>query len=135
MNTEPTQDRPSRFWSKVDRSDDPTEFWVGGGMRKLAHRYVYELEVGPIPEGLEIDHLCRVRNCVNPAHLEAVTHAENIRRGTQGEWSKAKTHCPSDHPYNAANTVLNSRGTRVCRICRSATMRRYRLRHQEKESA
>jgi hypothetical protein len=54
--------------------------WVDGALR-LAHRHVYERERGPIPAGLDLDHLCRVPSCVNPAHLEPVTHAENVRRG------------------------------------------------------
>lgn len=89
--------RPSveeRFWSKVVEIDGDGSCWLwtaaksGKGYgcvvidrrRYPAHRVAYEMFVGPIPEGLEIDHLCRVRNCVNPAHLEPVTHAENVRR-------------------------------------------------------
>jgi len=86
-----------RFWSKVDKTGD-CWIWNGGvgaggygafgsydeaddPITVRAHRYAYEALVGPIPAGLVLDHLCRVRRCVNPAHLEPVTNAENIRRG------------------------------------------------------
>jgi hypothetical protein len=86
-----------------------------------AHRVSYEVHVGPIPKGLEIDHLCRVRACVNPAHLEAVTHSVNVSRGTSGRVRgaehRAKTHCPRGHPYSDENTYLNTRGHRECRTC------------------
>lgn len=87
------------------------------------HRVAYMLLVGPIPEGLEIDHLCGERNCFNPAHLEAVTHAENVRRGRSGEVNSAresaKTHCKRGHPYDEANTYLAPGSPhRQCRTCR-----------------
>jgi hypothetical protein len=81
--------------------------------RDMAHRWSYEYHVGPIPEGLDIDHLCRNRACVNPEHLEPVTRAENIRRAAQ-----VKTHCPSGHEYTEENTYIRP-GTihRKCRAC------------------
>ena len=85
---------------------------------KVAHRAVYELLVGPIPEGLICDHLCRNRNCVNPAHIEIVTQRENVLRGVGPSAQHAgKTHCPSGHAYSAENTNY-ARGKRDCRICR-----------------
>jgi hypothetical protein len=93
----------------------------GDPRRAYAHRVVYELVRGPVPEGLELDHLCRRRFCVNPAHLEAVTHTENVRRGEASKVSsarqRAKTHCPRGHPYDAANTYIAPRGSRTCRRC------------------
>ena len=120
-----------RFWSKVDVSA-PNECWewtagrnstgygtfrIGRDMRG-AHRVAYELSVGPIPEGLQIDHLCRNVTCVNPAHLEPVTQRENSLRGVSPAAVNAtKTHCPKGHEYTPENTEMDSGGRR-CRICR-----------------
>src|SRR5688572_22143418 len=81
------------------------------GRVHLAHRVTFEHFVGAVPEGLELDHLCRNRACCNPAHLEAVTHVEYARRGTRGT---LVTHCPAGHEYDALNTRLNEDGHRVC---------------------
>lgn len=95
----------------------------GRPVRIMAHRFAYEEANGPIPEGLVLDHLCRTRLCVNPYHLEAVTQEENTRRGLAHELNKvnhqtAKTHCPRNHPYDEANTYIDSQGGRRCRACR-----------------
>lgn len=89
----------------------------------LTHRLAYTELVGPIPVGLELDHLCRNRACYNPAHLEPVSHLENVRRGVSGETSRrrqqAKTHCPRGHPYSHPNLYLSADGKhRMCRACR-----------------
>jgi hypothetical protein len=90
----------------------------GGWQMKLAHRVSYELFVGPIPEGLTIDHLCRNRTCVNPAHLETVTFKENVLRGDGPTARRARqTTCMRGHPLEGANLRLTKEGWRNCRTC------------------
>jgi hypothetical protein len=95
-------------------------YGVCGGRkhRSYAHRWSYEHFVGPIPDGLEIDHLCRVRCCVNPDHLEPVTHEENLRRGESPAARCSRlTHCPAGHAYDEANTMRRADGSRECHAC------------------
>jgi hypothetical protein len=98
----------------------------------IAHRVSYELYIGPIPDGLTIDHLCRVRHCVNPDHLEAVTLRENVLRGTNfSAINAAKTHCPQGHPYSGENLII-TKGGRRCRECdRRRDRDRYYRNHAE----
>jgi hypothetical protein len=130
-----------RFWDRVDKT--PTCWvWTGGVMSgrhqygrvhvgaakyRPAHRVAYEMLVGPIPEGLDLDHLCRNRVCVNPAHLEPVTNHENILRGTGPTAINArKTHCKRGHPLNGDNLVaLRNSNERKCRICHRARVAAY----------
>lgn len=134
-----------RFWAKVDKNGPvperrpdlgPCWLWMGakeqgygrfavGGQSSRhavsAHRFAYEA-TARIPRGLELDHLCRNPSCVNPAHLEPVTHAENVRRGESGlarrEQCALQTHCKHDHLFDEANTIIRKNGTRACRECR-----------------
>jgi len=122
-----------RFWSKVDKSKE-CWLWTGykgsggygrfGANKKVgyAHRIAYELVKGPIPKGLELDHLCRNPACVNPSHLEPVTHKENMERGTHA----TKTHCINGHKFTPRNTYTppSKPGTRECRTCRAARRQR-----------
>lgn len=117
-----------RFWTKIQRDADGCWLWTaninnGGygtfhnGDRDVkAHRYAYELMVGPIPEGLVIDHLCRVRRCVNPGHLDPVTAEENVRRGEGPTAVNArKARCHRGHPLD----YVDSQGARQCSTCRT----------------
>ena len=103
---------------------------IGGraGRQVPIHRVIWETLVGPIPDGLEIDHLCRVHNCVNPDHLEPVTHAENVRRGFgQGNGWQHLTHCKHGHEFTVGNTHVRKRdGARICRTCRRLATRKWR---------
>lgn len=123
-----------RFWAKVDgRGEGVCWSWTaalasgGYGLftvherMVLSHRFAYELLVGPIPDGLHIDHLCRNRRCVNPDHLEPVTCRENVLRGVSNSARNArKTHCPQGHPYDDENTYITPVGGRNCRACKRA---------------
>jgi hypothetical protein len=120
-----------RLWAKTDRNagEEGCWLWLGakthdgyGRMSKgirgegwwYVHRLSWELVNGPIPQGLFLDHLCRVRNCVNPLHLEVVTTKENVRRG-MGHGKE--TQCPAGHPYDEANTYIDKLNRRRCRMC------------------
>ena len=95
----------------------------GGRMQKL-HRLTFEALVEAIPSGKHIDHLCRVRGCCNPGHLEPVSPAENTLRGlTVTAANAAKTHCDHGHEFTPSNTYIRSDGSRRCRTCQ----RRVRL--------
>jgi HNH endonuclease len=84
----------------------------------FVHRLMYEWFVGPIPEGLVIDHLCRTPRCASPAHLEAVTQRENVRRGMGFAGVRSRqTHCIRDHEFTEANTYISGNGTRHCKEC------------------
>jgi hypothetical protein len=129
-----------RFWARVLIADG---CWEWGGPRSdtgygkfsisqrlhaKAHRWAWEWMNGPVPDGLSLDHLCRNRGCVNPWHMEPVTHAENVRRGRSGRFHGDKTHCPQGHAYDEANTyIVKVTGARQCRTCRNS--RKYRRNH------
>ena len=92
------------------------------GKNVRAHRFAYEYWNKQIPQGLQIDHLCRNRKCVNPTHLETVTLGENVRRSPS--FNRQKTHCPYGHEYTSENTRIHH-GTRECRTCENKRSRNY----------
>ncbi len=107
------------LWLGYTNTHGYGHFYVNPEQRvRPAHCIAYELLVKPIPPGLELDHLCRVRSCVNPAHLDPVTGEENVRRGEAGINNEIKTHCPRGHEYNAQNTYNSPTAGRICRACK-----------------
>jgi hypothetical protein len=129
----------ARFWAKVSKTEN-CWMWTGmkstkgyglfmlNGKRKRAHRISYELSIGPIPEGLQLDHLCRNPSCVNPSHLEPVTSRENTLRGIAANPTRRngprhlKEFCKHGHPYAGDNLLIGpdrdgKPGRRQCRAC------------------
>lgn len=102
-------------------------FYTVNGKTKYeyAHRVSYETFIAPIPEGLAIDHLCSVRHCINPLHLEAVSLRTNTLRGRGVLVNKLKTHCPLGHEFTLENTLYNSKRWRICKTCETARRARY----------
>ena len=147
-----TLSEEERFWSKVEITPYGCWEWCGCltkggygqfvlGTRVYAHRYAYKMMVGEIPEGLQVDHLCRNRSCVNPEHMEIVTRKENILRGQSLPAKCSRlTHCPRGHEYNEQNTYLwiGKEGTKnsgkVGRQCRICAKQKYSERKQKKAS-
>ena len=151
---------PARFWAKVKlgpvpahrpdlgpcwewtayRDDKGYGIFRWEGHTHRAHRVAYQVLVGPLPEGLESDHLCRNRPCVRPFHIELVTHRVNLRRGDGAIVNRAlqlaKTHCPQGHPLSGDNLylyrfrpkdVVGDGMGRHCKACRHEAVRRYRV--------
>lgn len=133
-----------RFWPKVDRNPDGCWLWTAGvdghgygqihfkGRHRRAHRIAYELAVGPIPEGLVINHLCCTPRCVRPDHLETVSVAENNHYADHVLFIRsAVTHCKNGHEFTPENTyIFPGRGSRDCRTCRRARMDAFRARRR-----
>lgn len=140
-----------RFLKRVHTAENGCWDWLGGkttdgygvfciakGKNVLAHRFSYIHHKGEILAELEIDHVCNNRCCVNPEHLEAVSHLENILRAKErgsyknhidiGAFQSSKTHCKLGHPYAGDNLVIEKHnGARRCKICEKAKIERYRL--------
>lgn len=127
-----------RFFAKIKITDHGLEWNAAldhGGYGKFyvdgrlvgAHRVAYQLWAGPIPAGMELDHLCRIHHCVTPDHLEPVTGKVNVGRGLApirmrernpgAELERQRTHCPANHEYDDVNTYTDKKGCRHCRAC------------------
>lgn len=120
------------FWTACVTKGGYGQFWDGRRVRG-AHCVAYEIFKGPIPRGLEPDHLCRVRRCVNPDHLEAVTRRVNLLRGKTITARKvAQTHCHIGHLLSGTNLYIQRNGTRACRICRATNYRRWVAANRER---
>lgn len=137
------------FWKRVD-VQTAAECWVWKGSlwvkgygrfyhkslgRKAirAHRMAYILSRGPIPTGLVIDHLCRNRLCMNPAHMEIVTNKENVLRGIgPTAMRKRKTHCIRGHELAGENVVVRPTGARRCKVCQVLDRRRDAAIHKQR---
>jgi len=135
MNFTPAEAR--NFWTKVSMTGPKTQYarkrcWIwtanenghGYGVMRFRNKRIYAhmlsflIHKGEIPDGKEIDHICRTRNCVRPSHLRAVTHRENMLSGnTIVAIQAARTHCPKGHPLSGDNLYLH-KGKRGCLICR-----------------
>lgn len=132
--------RPDLFWAKVQKGDgcwawtgytNPDGYGYatyrntdGEEHNATAHRVAWQLTHGLVPDGLSLDHLCRNRGCVNPAHLEPVTSAVNIYRGEGiAARNKAKTHCNHGHPLSGDNLIIRRDGGRKCRACKRVSGR------------
>jgi hypothetical protein len=129
-------DPVERFWASVEQTET-CWLWTGSlrvngygqiqvdGRNVLAHRFSYELLVGPIPDGLTIDHLCCNRACVNPSHMEPVTNVENVMRGeSQAARNARSDRCSRGHRFDEENTYWRPDGRRSCRKCKARSARK-----------
>jgi hypothetical protein len=136
---------PEIRWKTSYAVDESTQCWnwIGTASRgygriscgknnsRPAHVFVYEQTLGSVPDGLELDHKCRNTLCVNPSHLEPVTHTVNVRRGNAGIHNANKTHCKHGHEFTPENTIFRKSG-RQCRTCHQRDMRDYMQKRRAK---
>lgn len=130
-----------RLAAKSQRLPSGCRVWVGSikpngygkivyeGRNLYTHRAAYELAHGPIPDGMTVDHLCRTRACIDPAHMELVTRGENTRRGA------TKTHCKQGHALTGANVRMKRRGSYMVRDCKACDADRQRERYRRRIAA
>jgi hypothetical protein len=122
------------LWAGNCKPDGYGRLWDTAINRYVyAHRLIYEALVGPIPDSLQLDHLCRVPQCINPEHLEPVTQRTNILRGNAPPARHArKKHCKYGHPLSGDNLVISYRGHRQCKACVLDYNQRYYVKNREK---
>ncbi len=138
---------PQRFWSKVKFADS-CWLWTGaigstgygrfnaGPLTAYAHRWAYEFCIGSIPDGLTLDHLCRVTRCVKPDHLEPVTYRANILRGNGLSALAVRNNvCVAGHAFDSANTYVARNGKRHCRACKNRRSMQYYYKRREAPGA
>ena len=125
------------LWTASTNPKGYGKVWWNGRLPG-AHRVVYEILKGEIPQGLQLDHKCKVTRCCNPSHLEPVTNCENSLRGAgAGPKNIAKTHCPRGHELSADNlvpAVWIKRGQRNCLICSRALSRAWHRANDKKRA-
>lgn len=141
-----------RWWAKVDRQEGSCWLWQGSLDRRgygqfnatgddgkkvtrRAHRWGYEQLVRPLLANEDMDHLCRTPACVNPSHLEPVSHLENVSRGLAGQHNAIKTHCAQGHEFSTENTSVNRAGWRECITCRREWARKAQARYRARKRA
>lgn len=118
-------------WTGPTTGNGYGRIYVLGFRERMAHRAAYALLIGPIPPGMELDHLCRNRRCVNPDHVEPVTPRENCMRGYSfGRKNADRSHCTHGHLLDEQNTYVRPNGHRDCRACIRERVRRYQARRQ-----
>ena len=122
---------PCWLWTGGKDSDGYAVFKVDG-VSVNAHRWYYQIVNGELKSFIHLDHLCRIRHCVNPEHLEPVSNQENLLRGlTFQAFNSQKTHCPRGHEYNSTNTYITKGNTRACRVCQ----RLHQISYKERKGA
>ena len=136
--------RVDKWFAKHIRPSGECWEWTGSKTRNgygqlrieqkpmMAHRALYEYFVADIPAGLDLDHLCRNRACVNPWHMEPVTRSINLKRGRVGRHERPAA-CPQNHPYDEENTRITTKGSRACRTCERERAAESRRRKTEAE--
>jgi len=127
-----TQPMGCWLWNAALNQKGYAKFRDDFGTKVFAHRWAYEWFREDIPEGLQIDHLCRVRHCVNPWHMEPVTNAENQMRGLRNQFTTWK-HCAKGHPLSGDNLHITPKGHRRCLECNRQQCREYYHRRKAKE--
>lgn len=114
------------IWTGAKTDKGYGRFRNAAGKTEQPHCFFWKHVNGPVPTGLELDHLCKHPDCCWPDHLEPVTHSENLNRSSARFHNLSKTHCPHGHAYDEENTLIGKSGSRFCRMCQTQAMRKRR---------